>query len=304
MSFDNYWKEAFQYDEERKNSMVKILPMNRPAFDETMLVRGIDSVPDMDSAELRRYISINYYSILNGVFNGDSDKYLRCFQNTNFLDAFIDIISERKYFDNDETIRLNNICYDYLTYDRSKRDPKVADKMTIIANIVDRAKMPRLLGLGLSDSAAISLLIARYSNTSIEVVTKRVDFIMTIQPVEVMSKKMIIEIFRVLFNVMEDWIRVFPTIMVDVIPVRREDDPSSRWVTDDIEEIDWAISLAALDILDYLPTEIIRKVLINYSEGMAMMPKPKRFSMNNLSDDYYRIKNVIIGLKNEGIIVP
>jgi hypothetical protein len=86
--------------------------------------------------------------------------------------------------------------------------------------------------------------------------------------------------------------------------VRREDEPSSRWVTDDIEEIDWAISLAALDILDYLPTEIIRKVLINYSEGMAMMPKPKRFSMNNLSDDYYRIKNVIIGLKNEGIIVP
>ena len=50
-----------------------------------------------------------------------------------------------------------------------------------------------------------------------------------------------------------------------------------------------------LNILDNLPTQTIRAVLLNYSEAMNMIYKAYqvRFSLRCLSEDYYRINNVI-----------
>jgi hypothetical protein len=91
-----------------------------------------------------------------------------------------------------------------------------------------------------------------------------------------------------------------------VLPNYREDDQSTWWVTDEVSEVDSTMSLSALEILDNLPTEIIRSTLINYAEGYAIIGgnKPIRFSMRRLSDDYYRINNVILQLESEGIYVP
>jgi hypothetical protein len=261
----------------------------------------------MGDADLLRFINSNFNNILKNVFNGGNiSKHVKCFQDVRFLDAFINIMVQRQFFDTDEIVYINTICYHYLTIPYDMRDPHVVDRMMKMSGIVNRGGIPRLLGLGLSDNLASLLLIARYSDTNLSVVVRRVNFIIITQPPEIMSQKMISEIFKILYNVMEDWSRVFPYIMTDVLPNYREDDQSTWWVTDEVSEVDSTMSLSALEILDNLPTEIIRSTLINYAEGYAIIGgnKPIRFSMRRLSDDYYRINNVILQLESEGIYVP
>lgn len=306
--FDKYWEEKAEYDKNHKVEMVKVVPMSRPAFNRSILMQNIDSIPQMGDADLHRFIANNFNIILKNVFNGGNiEKHVRCFQDVRFLDAFIDILVQKQYFDGDEIIQCNTICYHYLTMPQHLKDPKVENRMLNIANIINRSGLPRLLGLGLSDNLSSMLLIARFSDTNLDIVVRRVNFIIITQPPEVMSQKMITEIFRILYNVMEDWPRVFPYFMTDLIPNRREDDVNTWWVTDDVEEVNSTMSLSVLEILDNLPTETIRKVLVNYSEGYAIMGanKPVRFSMRRLSDDYYRINNVVMQLQEmERIIVP
>lgn len=305
--FDNYWREKAEYEKNRKIEMVRVIPMDRPAFNRSVLIQNIDSIPQMGDADLLRFIDANFNNILKNVFNGGNiSKHVKCFQDTRFLDAFIEIMVRRQFFNGDEIIHINTICYHYLTLPHEMRDPRVVNRMTKMSNIVNRGGIPRLLGLGLSENLANMLLIARYSDINLNTIVKRVNFIIITQPLEVMSQKMISEIFKILYNVMEDWSRVFPYFMTDVLPLYREDDQTTWWITEDISEVDSTMSLSALEILDSLPTEVIRATLVNYAEGYSIMNAGKniRFSMRRLSDDYYRINNVIYQLDTEGIYVP
>lgn len=316
MAFEKYWEEKNAYDSGNKVEMVKIVPANSPSFNRSILLGSIYDMNNMNDTELRMFVQNSFRSILNNIFFGskESADYINCFTNVRFLDAFIDVVQrfihQGGYLDRDNIVKINNICYDYITFNSASRNQAVVNRMFMLANIINAPYIPRLLGLGLNNNITNLLLIARWSNLDPRVCVRRVNFIIIQQPKELMTQEIIAQIFKILYELDRDqrnYIKIFPHIMMDVLGDYDEADPSTHWITDEIQEVDSTISLAALDILNEFTDINIRHTLINYTESYKVVHsnKPIRFSMRRLSDDHERINTVIYNLKEyECIIVP
>lgn len=293
--YKDFWEEANKYDAEHPIQVIKVRVDENPNFNLEILKQNIDHVNDMTDSELRSFIKKCFKSIMRDLFGAEMPKYIKYFQDIRFLSAFIDVVLSLEFIDKEDIIRINTMCYHYITLPKEKQDYRVLDRMMQLSNIVNKLNIPRLLGLGLSSNLASILLIARYSDIDLNVCVKRVDFIIITQPKELMSEKMIEEIFKILYNVMDDFHRIFPYIMMDILPEYDENNPNTFWVTDDIQEVNSTLNLAILNIIDNLPSQTIRGIILNYSEAMSMVYKNQtvRFSLRNLSEDYYRINNVI-----------
>lgn len=316
IAFEKYWEEKKTYDTNNKVEMVKLATSNSPAFNRSILLGSIYDMHNMNDSELRTFVQNSFRLILNNIFSGspNSVDYINCFTNVRFLDAFIDVvqrlIQQGTYFDGEYITKINNICYDYITFNSVNRNTAIVNRMYMLANIINAPYLPRLLGLGLNNNLASLLLIARWSNLDPRVCVRRVNFIIIGQPKKIMTQQNIIQIIKILYDLDRDqrnYIKVFPHIMMDVLGDYDEADPSTHWITDDIEEIDSTLSLAALDILNEFTNMNIRHVLIEYTESYNIVysNRPIRFSMRRLSDDYQRINDVIRNIQDyEGIIVP
>lgn len=307
MAFEQYWAEKQAYDATHMKEMVKIVPTNSPALNKSVLLQNISDIPNMTDTQLRNFIDHHFLSILNSVFSGNNiNEHVKCFTDIRFLDAFIDVLQATKFFDNDVVVKINNICYDYISLnDPAKKDQNVVNRMLRISSLINKMSLPRLLGLGLNNNLALILLIARYSSFNIDICVRRVNFIIITQPKILMTQEMITEIFRILYPEANIWARIFQYFMLDVIPEYNESEPS--WVTEEIEEVNSVINLAVLDILNTEPTVTIRAALINYAEAYNMINKgkPYRFSLQRLSDDYDRINTIVSHLMyQESIVVP
>lgn len=316
MAFEKYWEEKRAYDSANKVEMVKIVPSNSPTFNRSILLGSIYDMNNMNDSELRMFVQNSFRSILNNIFFGtkESADYINCFTNVRFLDAFIDVvqryIQQGNYFDRDNIAKINNICYDYITFNNGNKNPSVVNRMYMLANIINAPYIPRLLGLGLNNTVANLLLIARWSNLDPRVCVRRVNFIIIGQPKSLMTQEKIMQIMNILYELDRDqrnYIKIFPHIMMDVLGDYDDADPSTHWITDEIQEVDSTLSLAALDILNEFTDANIRHTLVNYTESYKLVysNKPIRFSMRRLSDDYQKINNVVYSLgEYEGIIVP
>ena len=316
MAFEKYWEEKKAYDSANRVEMVKVVPSNSPVFNRSILLGSIYDMHNMNDSELRMFVQNSFRSILNNIFFGSKESvdYINCFTNVRFLDAFIDVvqrsIQQGVYFDRDNIAKINNICYDYITFNNSNKNPAVVNRMYMLANIINAPYIPRLLGLGLNNNVANLLLIARWSNLDPRVCVRRVNFIIIGQPKAKMTQETIVQIMKILYELDRDqrnYIKIFPHIMMDVLGDYDDADPSTHWITDEIQEVDSTLSLAALDILNEFTDANIRHVLVNYTESYNLVHanKPIRFSMRRLSDDYEKINNVVYNLSEyERIIVP
>ena len=316
MAFEKYWEEKNAYDSAKKVEMVKIVPTNSPAFNKSILLGSIYDMNNMNDSELRAFVQNSFRSILNNIFfgNAESRDYINCFTNVRFLDAFIDVvqrfIQQGNYFDRDNIAKINNICYDYITFNNENKNSAVVNRMYMLANIINAPYIPRLLGLGLNSNLVNLLLIARWSNLNPKVCVRRVNFILIGQPKSVMTQETIVKIMTILYELDRDqrnFIKIFPHIMMDVLGDYDDADPRTHWITDEIQEVDSILSLAVLDILNEFTNDSIRHILVNYTESynLVHVNKPIRFSMRRLSDDYQKINDVVRNLNDyEGIIVP
>lgn len=316
MVFEKYWEEKKTYDSTNKVEMVKVIPSNSPVFNRSILLGSIYDMNNMNDSELRMFVQNSFRSILNNIFfgNAESKDYINCFTNVRFLDAFIDVvqrfIQQGNYFDRDNIAKINNICYDYITFNNSNKNTSVVNRMYTLANIINAPYIPRLVGLGLNHNLANLLLIARWSNLNPKVCVRRVNFIIIGQPKNLMTQETIMQIMNILYELDRDqrnYVRIFPHIMMDVLGDYDDADPSTHWITEEIEEVDSVLSLAALNILNEFTNDNIRHVLINYTESYNLIynSHPIRFSMRRLSDDYQKINDIVNNLQEyEGIIVP
>jgi hypothetical protein len=308
VALEKYWEEKQAYDSNHKVNMVRIVTANSPTLNKSVLLQNISDIPNMTDAQLRNFIDHHFLSILNSVFSGSNiNEHVKCFTDVRFLDAFIDVLQTVKFYDNDVVVKINNICYDYISLnDPANKNPAVVDRMLRIGTIINRTLLPRMLGLGLSNNLACILLIARHSSFNLDICVRRVNFIIITQPKVLMTQEMITEIFRIIYSDIGIWARVFQYFMLDVIPEYNENEPNS-WVTEEIEEINSIINLAVLDILNTETTATIRAAIINYAEAYNILNKgkPYRFSLQTLSDDYDRINTVVYHLMyQESIIAP
>ena len=306
--FDQFWNEQSQYDQQHPVQMVKVRVDQSPNFSLPILKQNVDNIDNLSRDELKDFIYRCYDSIVKNLFDKDNaQKYAKVFQNIKFLDVFIEV-SKEVIIDLDSLVRLNTMCYDYITLPKEMQDTTVVNRMLQLSSIINRAYIPRLCGLGLSSSLASMLLIARFSDTDLNICIKRVNFIIINQPKELMSTVMIEEILRNLYNVLVDFYRIFPYFMIDIIPEYDEYNENTLWVTEDIDEVNSRLNLAMLNILNSLPSNMIRSTLINYSEAMRMVyvGYKVRFSLRTLNEsEYYRINTAIQEIAyNSDIYVP
>ena len=306
--FSNFVKELNESAENNRPVEMVSINTSSPVFNTSALFKTINDIPNMTNDEIRIFVLNNFISIIQNVFNSDEDtkKYIKCFTNVSFLDAFIEAASNQRYFTNDIIIRINNICYDYISL-KSEKDMAVLNRMINIGNIINRANLPRLLGLGLNPDLASILLIARFSSFELDIVIRRVNLIIITQPKTLMNCDMIMQIFKILYGDYKLWGVIFQYFMFDTIPEYNENNINSLWVSEEVEEINSIINLVILQILNETPTPVITQALINYAEYYAMTGriKPIRFSMRRLSGDYGRIISVIEYLQwAENVYVP
>lgn len=289
--------------------MVKLVSVaESPYFNINKMMQSIDTIDTMSNQEVSNFVSRNYKKILSAAFSSEADsaKYISKLQDTRVLDAFIELFSNNRP-EQLTMVQINTICYHYITLPKERQDQDVLYRMMHLSSVINSRLMHILIGYGLPQNLASMILIARFSDMNINICVRRVNFIIITSSKELMTEDMIEKIFRVLYDCMNNFPRIYSSFMLDVIPEYNEEDENTFWITEDVQDIDSYIGLVVLNILDSLPSQMIRNTLVQYSEGMNTIysAKPTRFSLRTLSNDYYRINSVISQIEaNEGVYLP
>ena len=92
---------------------------------------------------------------------------------------------------------------------KDNQDYKILNRLLRLSDIVNKTYKPSLFGIGLNDNLASMLLISRFSDINLEVCIRRVDYTIINQPPELMTEVMIEKIFRILFDCMNQYPRMF-----------------------------------------------------------------------------------------------
>lgn len=262
------------------------------------------NIDAMDDIELSKFVKDNIFLIINKIYKDDPTKrYVALFHIPKFVDAWNNALSTFDFFDQALAVRCNTICYDYFTWDPKYINPVIVEKMYDMSRIVNRIYLPRMLGLGIPDKLCNDLLVARFSNFNMDICVKRINFILIRQPVEFMTEELMENIIRILFKPETDFQKMFKYHMFNVNP---DSTAKDSWITEDMEEVDSAMNLSVLNILEALPEPVIFNVIKDYSEGYtAFGCKNKiRFSLRSISYDYPRINMAVEMLINNGTYIP
>ena len=303
--YTNYYNDIKKNKDKKKlTDMVKLCPSDNQSFRLDILKQNIDNIDNMNDEELAKFINNNHSKIINNIFKENSPKDIVAFQNPRVLDAFINLYRNigTAINRNDITV-INMLCYHYITLPKKKQSKAVFDRMMELSRTVNRGFEARLLGLGLNPNLVAMLLIVRFSDINIKVIVKRVDFTIINQPKELMSEKMIENIFRIIYD-LNNYPTMFTYLMQDVIPEYDDENENTYWVTSDVTEVDGNLGLVILNILNTLPTQCIFDTLREYALNMQYKKQPVRYSLRNLSEDYYRINYCIAQLAENDIYVP
>jgi len=291
--FESFIKDIKNTPNESKEMTIDI--GNNPFINKDYFRYHLDNIDSISDSELFNTIRTGYTNILEETMNNDT-THLKALTNPRFLSVFIQVVGSTQ-LDLLHRICCNKLAYDYFT--TSDTDQYIKQLFYSLSKMVNRDIIPGLLSLGIPEDLAVQLALARYSSTKEIVNVKRVNFIITTSPKEIMTLQTIVWIYEKLFD---SFTPLFEGTMFDVYNDEEE------WVTEDIMEIYSTVSLAVLEIMNNMPSINIRKVLISYTGDFETLysktPGAYRFSMKALSADYERITNVVDSLRLENIYVP
>lgn len=287
--FDQYMKDIAK---EPKRELVQIKLFDNPAYNTLVLEEKLRSLDSLEDREVYSLLRDGYESILSTIFIDKNRQYLDLFTNSRFVSILIQVMSSITNISHINRTYINKIVYDYIVLQDS--DPYIKQLLYSLSKTVNKDILPRLLGLGLPEDIAIRLALSRFSSQKEIVNVKRVNFIIMTSPIEIMTEQMIVFIYEKLYD------RFTPLFVGTMIDNCKSD------MEGDMDEIYSIISLAILDILNVMPSNDIRKVLISYvGDFQALYSKNGyRFSLQCLSNDYARINAVVDALKYENIYVP
>lgn len=287
--FDQYMKDIAK---EPKRELVQIKLFDNPAYNTLVLEEKLRALDSLEDREVYSLLRDGYESILSTIFIDKNKQYLDLFTNSRFVSILIQVMSSITNISHINRTYINKIVYDYIILQDS--DPYIKQLLYSLSKTVNKDILPRLLGLGLPEDIAIRLALSRFSSQKEIVNVKRVNFIIMTSPIEIMTEQMIVFIYEKLYD------RFTPLFIGTMIDNCRSD------MEGDMDEIYSIISLAVLDILNVMPSNDIRKVLISYVGDFQALYSQNgyRFSLQCLSNDYARINAVVDALKYENIYVP
>lgn len=236
--------------------------------------------------------------ILTEIFTNKNDKkadYLQLITNKRFLSIFIRAVdSYGPKLTYDEKIRCNKLAYEYLITEDN--DPEIRSLFFSLSKVVNRESVSLLTSIGIPEKLADYFALARYSSQKEVVNVKRLNFLLMNSDPNLINLQMIIYIYEKLFDHV---LPLFEGIMTDSI------DDDADYMTDDMWLVYSNISLAILEIVNNMPSEMIMAILRAYNETYYKLygnVKP-RFNINGISDDYIRILKCLEFLKMQENIV-
>lgn len=247
-------------------------------------IREIITKQELSETDYKKLISIlskHYTSILDEIFDKEN------------LNAFKVLMHERTLFAFAETLRVippleyrykifcNKLCYDYLK--QKDRDHKIESILFRISKEINKDIIPKLSSLDIHEDLASHMALAMFSSIEELVNIKRLNRVIIHNDPEFMTEQKIVDIYSKLFTKVT---KLFEGIMFDVLV---------EFWSEDEETIYFTINLAILDILESMPMEEIKSVLISYigDREMVFNDCKVRFNIKAISSDYPRILEAI-----------
>lgn len=270
---------------------------DNPLINKDLLKSNLHRLDTMSDAEIYDIVKNAYGNIFQDMIDTkSSSEYLVAFTNAKFINCLIQVMRGINTISFNDRVCCNKIVYDYFTSDNN--DEQIKKLLYALSKVSNKDIIPSLLSLGLPEDLSCRLALARYSSLKEDINVKRVNFIIACSIAELMTRQMIVNILCTLFS------NIIPIFIGTMFDRYVEED----WMSEDVMEIYSTTSLAVLDLLNELPTDKIRKVLISYNGDFELLKSSNsnycRFSMRSLSDDFMRINYVIQLLEREGIYVP
>jgi len=267
--------------------------LDNPILNSSLLREKLEHIDTLSDRELFILVRDSFDSVLKQIFSNKDQDYLKIITNTKFLIALHQVVSNIN-LNHTQRMQCNKLAYDYFTSENN--DPYIKQLFFALSKSVNREIIGALCSIGLGEDLASYLALARFSSEKEIINVKRLNFIIVSSSVDIMTEQMIIRIYEKLFDSVTP---LFEGIMFDGL------DMDDEYISESMNLIYSTISLAILEILNNMPSQDIRKVLISYQgdyEALYHQTKP-RFQVSAISEDYMRILNVIDALKEEKIFI-
>lgn len=261
-------------------------------------LRKVKELDTMSDNELYELVKATYAMVLEStVARKDTTLAITLFNNARYISALNRVLNSNTVkLTYSQRVYCNKLAYDYLRM-RGDKDQVIIQLLQTLSNTVNQDIIPSLLGIGLPRDLASYIALARYSSMDEYVTVKRVNSsIINTSNTQLMTEQRIIQIYEIIYGYCMT--KLFKGIMLDVYPKEVLND-----LSDESNEIYSTISLAVLTMVNTMPSNDIKFILKSYQGDYVNFPSYVRFSMK-LSDDYYRINEVIAELESEGIYLP
>lgn len=293
--FENLIASTEKNKEEEKLISISDLTSNS-LFNSVLFKEKLKKYNLLNDKELYELLHDNYITIFCDIFVNNDSSFLDLFTEERFLTMMIRVINCTNNIPTDTKLFCNKLAYDYITNSTDDNE-KINSLFFSLSKSVNRSIIPILLGIGLDDDLSAYIALAFNSSQKDFVNIKRLNLILMKSSPSIMTEQRIVWIYEKLFK---SFTSLFEGTMFDVYDQTK--------ISEDMDLIYSTCNLAILDILNSMESNDIRKILISYAGDYEILYNSitsVRFSMHTLSNDYYRINNVINALaSNEGIYVP
>lgn len=266
--------------------------MVMPSFDgvnrENFIVK-MGNIGILSDNEIIHLIKENIDSIVNDVLSNNI-PYIHILFNKRFIANFIKVMHSIP-IDYTKRVCCNKISYEYLCED--VKDEEVKKAFLNLSMVTNRDIVNSLISLGLDESLSAMLAMSRFSSVKEKINAERLNFVIAQEDPNLMTEQMIVYIYEKLFDKITD---LFVATMLEVYSPEEQ-----LRLGPDFMEVYGTIGLAVLTIVNNMPLENIKHVLISYATDWEYNGRHEtRFSLRNLSADYSRISQVVHALLKEG----
>ena len=259
-----------------------------------LLWNKLSDIENIDDRELYNILSNYLDKILEEIFTNKNTRFISLFTTPKFISTLTQVLYNISVTDSQKK-KLNKMAYDYLIK-KNDKDEYVSSLLSAMAKVVNRDVIPSLCGLGMPESVAAMLAMARFSNEKDIINVRRLNHILMQQPPESITEQLIIDIYCKLFDHM---LALFEGVMLDVV--------SPQNMSSGEAEIYGLITLAILDIFEALPMDTLRYGLTLFEQDKRVLYSDYHVRINLEScspQDYPRLIAAIDALKLNGIYMP
>lgn len=302
-------KEKASIDMEQIQRDMKKYPQKEPVeyngidisksfcLDTNAFFEDFNNLNTMPDNQLQQFVLSSYIQVLNMVPLAASNpeyshRLMQIISNDRYINILTNVLGNNP-LDYTHKIYLNHLIYDYIMF-KGINTILMGSKMIYrLADVANSDILHRLYQTGFDRDMLSLLCICRNSSLDESINVKRVNLTLFNSNRE-LTLQNVVDVYQTLFNTSVS--KLFEGIMFDVYSKEELDN-----ATDNQKNIYSLMGLAVLELLNVMPSESIQIILSSYVQGSY--GKPIRFSMK-LSEDYWRINEVIEKLYSQGIYVP